>query len=154
LRVGGGPAVERPRLLIDIRIGAIRHRLRKRGFRDFRSVRLSKRRHDRSNRVAGAFDCTCDQFSDSHEVFRTCSVVLQSWPATFATPYTAEKQLSTNRCVPLTKLASSDARKSAAAATSDGSHKRPCCAAMAASVASTPIAWRSFNSRMPCGVRI
>ena len=44
-----------------------------------------------------------------------------------AAPQAAVKPLSTNRCVPLTKLASSLARNSAAAATSSGSPMRPCC---------------------------
>ncbi len=53
-------------------------------------------------------------------------------------PQTAVNPLSTNRCAPLTKLASSLARNRAAFATSSGSHIRPCWAAMAASDASTP----------------
>ncbi len=53
-------------------------------------------------------------------------------------PHIAVKPLSTNRCAPLTKLASSLARNSAACATSSGSPMRPCCAASAASETSTP----------------
>ncbi len=67
-------------------------------------------------------------------------------------PHAAVNPLSTNRCVPFTKLASSLARKSAALATSIGLPMRPRVVAMAALDTSTPRACRAATSRRPCGV--
>ncbi len=61
----------------------------------------------------------------------------------------AVNPLSTKSWAPLTKDASSLSRKSAALATSSGSHMRPCWAAMASSDTSTPWAVSHSISRWP-----